>query len=297
MSRTDTSVPRFLACISALIATTASSCNRQPAPTASAPASPVRTRTASERHPATTTAPSPTIVAVDGDRPHTVTIDLGSGVTLPLVLIPAGAFTMGDEGALPVHAVTISKPFYLGRYEVTREQWQAVLGDDPSDFVGEANLPVESVSWHDCQAFLQKLHQLAPLYEFALPTEAQWEHACRAGSPQQFDVELERRMPDSAWYEVNARGTTHPVGLKQPNAWGLYDMHGNVWEWCADFFGDYPADPCVDPSGPPSGEHRALRGGSWNFCATFCRAAARNCARPDERYNYIGLRVAAGTRK
>ncbi len=175
-----------------------------------------------------------------------VAVDLGGGVNLDLVLISAGSFTMGstraDKYAIgderPSHRVQISKPFYLGKYLVTQQQWKAVMGNNPSQFQGLTN-PVDNVSWNDCQKFLKTLNGKVGGGSFSLPTEAQWEYACRAGSTTRYCFgDKESQLGDYAWYEDNNGNKTHPVGQKKPNAWGLYDMHGNVWEWCADWFDD-----------------------------------------------------------
>ncbi|MGO8689931.1 MAG: SUMF1/EgtB/PvdO family nonheme iron enzyme [Thermoguttaceae bacterium] len=234
-----------------------------------------------------------------------IAFDLGHGVKLELVRIPAGEFLMGspksDNNALgdekPQHRVQITRPFYLGKYLVTQEQWQAVMGSNPSGFKGPKN-PVENVSWDDCQEFLGKLRKKfgAGRGKFQLPTEAQWEYACRAGSTTRWCCgDSEAALGDYAWYNKNAKSRTHPVGEKKPNAWGLYDMHGNVWEWCQDLYGGdyYGSSPTKDPAGPTQGaygSYRVDRGGSWDLDAKDCRSANRSGDTPDSRYN-LGLRV------
>ena len=232
-----------------------------------------------------------------------IAVDLGSGVRLELVLIPAGEFLMGspesDKDAAPnekpQHRVRITKPFYLGKRLVTQEQWEAVMGDDPSRFEGPEN-PVENVSWDDCQRFLGKLNERFGVEagRFQLPTEAQWEYACRAGSRSRYWFgEDEGQLDKCAWCEKNSGGRTHPVGEKRPNAWGLYDMSGNVWEWCADWWdSDYYAhSPVDDPSGPATGSGRLGRGGGWNRPAGFCRSAHRGHGGHGYRSDNLGLRV------
>jgi len=214
-------------------------------------------------------------------------VDLGGGVTLDLVLIRPGTFTMGsDEGGDErAHQVTLTKPFYLGKYEVTQEQWQQVMGGNPSVFKGAKN-PVENVSWDDCQEFMGKLRKKVPGEAFRLPTEAEWEYACRAGTTGEYAGDLDAM----AWYDSNSGGKTHPVGGKKPNAWGLYDMHGNVWEWCADGYGDYPNGAATDPNGPNTGSIRVLRGGSWFHVGALCRSALRRWFTPVIRFDRVGFR-------
>ncbi|MEW6235804.1 MAG: formylglycine-generating enzyme family protein [Candidatus Omnitrophota bacterium] len=219
---------------------------------------------------------------------------------LEMVLILAGTFMMGspemekdrmdNEG--PQHQVTITKPFYMGKYEVTQEQWQAVMGNNPSHFKGN-NLPVERVSWDVCQTFIQKLNQMGQ-GTFRLPTEAEWEYACRAGTTTSFywgDDTSYTQIVEYAWYPGNADSKTHAVGLKKPNAWGLYDMSGNVWEWCLDRFGDYSSDAQNDPTGANKGDYRVVRGGSWNDISRLCRSANRSRSWPDVGDSIIGFRI------
>jgi formylglycine-generating enzyme required for sulfatase activity len=233
------------------------------------------------------------------EPPKELAVDLGGGVKLEMVLIPAGEFMMGDDKGYelekPVHKVTITKPFYLGKYEVTQEQWEAVMGSNPSWFKGPKN-PVQTVSWDDCQKFLDKLNAKTGGQggKFVLPTEAQWEYACRAGSTMQYCFgDDEARLGDYAWYTANSRHKAHPIGEKKPNAWGLYDMHGNVWEWCADWYdaGYYAGSPKDDPTGSTTGWYRVFRGGSWNNDARLCRSAFRNLDLPGTWFNYLGLRI------
>ena len=204
-----------------------------------------------------------------------LSLDLGGGVALECVLIRPGVFIMGDKSETPAHKVRLTKPFYMGKFAVTQEQWEKVMGANPSLFKG-AKLPVERVSWDDCQSFLTKLKAKVPGTDFSLPTEAQWEYACRAGTTTEYCFgDAEAALGDHAWYDGNSESKTHEVGKKKPNAWGLFDMHGNVWEWCSDWYGAYTAAEAVDPSGPSSGSSRVLRGGSWFFYASFCRSAFR----------------------
>jgi formylglycine-generating enzyme required for sulfatase activity len=225
-------------------------------------------------------------------------VDLGGGVKMEMVLVPAGEFKMGADKAgwdweKPVHKVRITKPFYLGKYEVTKEQWEAVMGNNPSRSKGPKN-PVESVSRTDCQEFLVKLNAKAGEQgsKFVLPTEAQWEYACRAESDKEYCMgDDEKQLGEYAWYEANSGDKAHPVGEKKSNAWGLYDMHGNVWEWCQDWFGTYGAEAVTDPSGPATGSSRVFRGGSWIAPAGSCRSASRSAHEPGGRYDFLGLRA------
>ena len=234
--------------------------------------------------------------------PKELTVDLGGGVKLELVLIPAGEFLMGSpdsekDGASDEksqHKVRITKPFYLGKCLVTQEQWEAVMGSNPSKFKGPKN-PVETVSWDDCQKFLGKLNakSAAGGGTFQLPTEAQWEYACRAGSKTRYSFGDDKtRLGDYAWYGKNSH-KPHPVGEKKPNAWGLYDVHGNVWEWCQDRYdgGYYAKSPMDDPTGPTGGSSRVIRGGGWLNPAGRCRSAYRYGNRPGYRSYTLGLRV------
>jgi len=254
---------------------------------------------------------SPPSPGPSGAPSKEVTLDLGGGVTMDLVLMPADEFLMGspeneagrdgDEG--PQHRVTIARPFYLGKYEVTQAQWQAVMGNNPSSFKGDAKLPVETVSWEDCQQFCQRLNErLAGAghgVRVRLPTEAEWEYACRAGSTGRFCFgDSDGQLGDYAWYGGNGGNQTHPVGRKKPNAFGLYDMHGNVWEWCEDWYHSSYSGAVDDGSAWTAGGElsaRVLRGGSWFNNPAYCRCAYRYGDRPADRGVDVGFRVAAGT--
>lgn len=227
------------------------------------------------------------------EPPKELTVDLGGGVKLDLVLIPAGSFKMGYNRKRPAHKVTITRPFYLGKYEITQEQWEAVMGNNPSHFKGPKN-PVEQVSWEDCQKFFLKLNAKTGGREgwFVLPTEAQWEYACRAGSTGKFCFgDDEKQLGEHAWHGGNSGTQTHPAGKKKPNAWGLCDMHGNVWEWCADRYGEYGTEAADDPSGPTTGTCRVVRGGSWCVDGNGCQSAFRNFDEPGERNSNLGFRA------
>lgn len=210
-----------------------------------------------------------------------------NSIGMELVLIPAGSFQMGAEKGeadeRPVRQVTISRPFYMGKYEVTQAQWQALMGNNPSLFQGDPQRPVEQVSWDDAQAFLKALTTKEGGARYRLPTEAEWEYAARAGSTAAYSFgDDATQLGKYAWYKDNAGDQTHPVGKMQPNAWGLYDMHGNVWEWVQDWYGPYSAGAVKDPQGPDVGTHRMRRGCAWNNAASICRTA--------NRYSVVGFR-------
>ena len=293
----------------------------------------------------------------------TLALDLGNGVKLDLVLIPAGKFTMGtpkpespeiggailsvaglaaliliavplaravrqrrrpqfslrwlillvavlgvaEYGAFrfwwaaeagnnywdsesPAHEVTISTPFYLGRYEVTQGQYDQVIGTNPSSFTGR-DLPVRMVSWDDAQDFCKKAGEKTNVI-VRLPTEAEWEYACRAGTTTRFcSGDSDSDLEGVAWYDANSSGRTHPVGQKKPNAWGLHDMHGNVWEWVQDFYGPYKSESATDPQGAAQGQYRLLRGGSCDSLPGGCRSTNRIRGNADRRFDVIGFRA------
>ncbi len=219
-----------------------------------------------------------------------------NSVGMAFISIPAGEFLMGsadgDADERPVHRVRISHPFYLGTYTVTQGQWQAVMGSNPSRFTGDPQRPVEQVSWDDVQSFLQTLNAREGGTRYRLPTEAEWAYAARAGSTTAYSFGDDAApLGQYAWYGDNAGRTTHPVGQRQPNAWGLYDMHGHVWEWVQDWYGAYPAAPAVDPQCPAAGADRVIRGGGWLNSARGCRSASRPKARPGYRAAYLGVRL------
>ena len=241
-----------------------------------------------------------TVLAQTAQPKESLAVDLGGGMSIEFVLIRPGSFMMGsmtgniDEK--PPHKVTLSKPFYLGKYEVTQEQWQAVMGRNPSQFKGPQN-PVENVRREDCQVFIGRLNKKAGAAVFRLPTEAEWEYACRAGSTTDFSFgEAETTLGDYAWYIANSGiASTHPVGQKKPNAWGLYDMHGNVMEWCLDGYGDYTGAAVTDPVGTAPISYRiprwVVRGGSWSDDAGDCRSARRNGREPGGWFFTLGFRL------
>ena len=296
--------------------------------------------------------------------PPTKTLDLGNGVKLELVLIPAGKFVMGSpeyekpvigqtmtgiSGVIlllvvavwlirarrnrkrpqffmglmlvmtfvaaigvwggvrwnealkhpdyftaehPAHRVTLTQPFYMGKYDVTQEQYQGVIGTNPSNFPGKDN-PVEVVSWDDAQAFCKKVTEQTK-DGVRLPTEAEWEYACRAGTTTDFySGDMDSDLDRVAWYAANSKRTPHPVGRKEPNTFGLYDMHGNVWQWCLDLWDEnyYVKSPTENPLGPDHGAARVMRGGSWRYIPVGCRSARRDWLDPDRRSYLIGFRV------
>jgi formylglycine-generating enzyme required for sulfatase activity len=224
-------------------------------------------------------------------------IVLGPQTKMQMVFIKPGSFTMGsptDERGRSTDEsqaeVTLSAPFWLAKTEVTQAQWEAVMGANPSHFKSP-NLPVENVSWDDAQSFLAKLNEKGILpegWKFALPTEAQWEYACRAGEKGPYSG---GSLEEVGWYDRNSGSKTHEVGQKKPNAWGLHDMQGNVWEWCADWYDD-TLKGGVDPTGPSSGDYRVYRGGSWFNDASRCRAAYRRRNFPGGRRFNLGFRPA-----
>jgi len=261
-------------------------------------------------------------------------IPLPQGVELDMVWIKPGTFTMGisenelstfipdvvkdivKEHEMP-HQVTLTKGYWLGKYEVTQRQWKAVMESNPSEFEGD-DLPVEQVSWEDAMEFCRKLtewernaERLPSGYEYTLPTEAQWEYACRAGTTSSLnsgkDVTTDDGICDDldevGWYWMNGGKKnwnggknpaicTHPGGQKKPNNWGLYDMHGNVREWCLDWYGDYPTSSVTDPKGANTGKDRVFRGGSWDSLPRGCRSALRGSAASDKRNHSLGFRLA-----
>ena len=227
-------------------------------------------------------------------------IDLGKGVKMKLALIPAGKFVMGSfttvngysEGEGPPHEATISKPFYMGVTEVTQEQYESVTGKNPSGFKSPKN-PVEQVSWDDAKAFCEALSKKTALV-VRLPSEAQWEYACRAGTNTRFSFgDEDKNLGAYGWYNINSDGKSHPVGLKKPNPAGLYDMHGNVWEWVRDWYTDefYASAKNVDPENTTVSKARVFRGGSRSRTPNDCRAARRHPCGFDFCRNELGFRV------
>ncbi|MHC4504034.1 MAG: protein kinase domain-containing protein, partial [Planctomycetota bacterium] len=249
-------------------------------------------------------ASPPVSTAADAGKAQpapTLVLDLGGGVTMEFVYIKPGVLTMGgDEDPewswqgveRPKHEVAITRGFYIGEYEVTQAQYEAVMGGNPSKWK-EPNRPVEQVTWHQAAEFCRRATERTRR-QVRLPTEAEWEYACRAGSTGRYCFgNDETGLGDYAWHGGNCGGQTHPVGQKKPNAWGLYDTHGNVWEWVADWYdaGYYAKSPREDPTGPDSGRDRLLRGGSWHSLRHLCRSAFRNYHRPSGRRSAHGFRT------
>ena len=219
-----------------------------------------------------------------------ITVD---GVSFKMIKVEGGTFQMGsengDEDEQPIHSVTLSG-YYIGETEVTQALWQTVMGSNPSEIKGD-NLPVERVSWDACQEFISKLNQKTGR-RFALPTEAQWEFAARGGNKSRgYEYSGSNNIDDVAWYTDNSSEQTHPVSTKMANELGLYDMSGNVSEWCADCYGDYSSSSQTDPVGPETGSNRVLRGGSWHGDGRYCRSTYRYINYPDIRYYYNGFRL------
>jgi formylglycine-generating enzyme required for sulfatase activity len=223
---------------------------------------------------------------------------------MKLVVIPGGEFLMGspdsDKNARsdekPHHSVRITKSFYLGMHEVTQAQYTGIMGQNPSRNKSLQDWPVDNVAWNDAVEFCRRLSGKEGV-TYRLPTEAEWEYACRAGSTTAWSCgDSESPLGDYACYAANSSQTTHPIGKRKPNAWGLYDMHGNVWEWCQDwydgsYYGQFQAGVAVDPQGPPTAAYRVLRGGGWNSNGLSCRSANRYGNAPAFRDQDDGFRV------
>ena len=225
-----------------------------------------------------------------------------NGVSFNMVFVEGGTFTMGatsEQGSdahdyeKPIHSVTLSD-YYIGETEVTQTLWQAVMGSNPSNFKGD-NLPVEKVSYEDVKEFITKLNQKTGK-TFRLPTEAEWEYAARGGKKSKgYKYSGGNNIDDVAWYYGNSNNKIHPVKTKQPNELGIYDMSGNVWEWCSDWYGDYTSASQTNPQGPSSGSYgsyRVFRGGTWSDFARYCRVSYRSFEDPSSRYCDLGFRLA-----
>ena len=261
-----------------------------------------QTTTAAKKQTTTTkpakkiSAPAPTI----GSSTYTPTVKTYevNGMTFQMVEVRGGTFTMGAtseqasdafDDEKPAHSVTLSS-YYIGKTEVTQELWQAVMDSNPSKFKGDRK-PVEQVSWNDCQTFISKLNSLTGK-KFRLPTEAEWEFAARGGIKSKgYKYSGSNTLDDVAWYLENSGETTHEVGTKSPNELGLYDMSGNVEEWCNDWYGNYSSSPSNNPTGPSSGSDRVSRGGSFGNSARFYRSSNRGNYTPGLRIGGLGLRL------
>jgi formylglycine-generating enzyme required for sulfatase activity len=240
-----------------------------------------------------------------------VAIELAPDVAMRLRWVPPGRFQMGSPASEmgrtdyegPQHWVELSSGLWLAETPCTQAEWEAVMGNNPSRFTGDGQRPVEQVSWEDCQEYCGKLNALCPDLGARLPTEAEWEYACRAGTatayndgsactePEGDDPALEKL----GWFNRNSGSSTHPVREKLANAWGIYDLHGNVYEWCSDYWSDnYRAETQQDPLGPTEGRDRVYRGGGWYLQALYCRSASRSGREPGFRWYWLCFRLAAG---
>ena len=229
---------------------------------------------------------------------NTITIPVKDGISIDMVRVEVGTFTMGATPEMedpynwekPTHQVTLTNDYYIGKYEMTQALWQAVMGSNPSRFKGD-NLPVEMVSWDECQEFISKLNSITGK-TFRLPTEAEWEYAARGGNKSRgYQYSGSNNISDVAWYDDNSGSKTHAVGSKQSNELGIYDMTGNVWEWCQDWYGSYSSSSQVNPIGANSGSNRVIRGGSWSGAAWGCRSSYRYGSSPGYRGSNFGLRL------
>ena len=242
-----------------------------------------------------TTASSTTGSTLSG---NTITIRVKKGISIDMVRVEAGTFTMGatpemkypEDREKPTHQVTLTNDYYIGKHEVTQALWQAVMGNNPSWFKGD-NLPVENVSWDDCQEFISKLNRITGKV-FRLPTEAEWEYSARGGKKSRgYQYSGSNNLSDVAWYEDNSDSKTHAVGTKQSNELGIYDMSGNVWEWCQDWYGYFSSSSQTNPAGANSGSNRVSRGGCWGYSAWYCRSSCRDIDSSDGHSYDLGLRL------
>ena len=228
-----------------------------------------------------------------------ISIPVSNGITIDMVKVEAGTFKMGATSEMkkpfkwekPVRQVTLTNDYYMGKYEVTQALWQTVMGSNPSRFKGSNNLPVECVSWDDCQEFIRKLNIMTGR-SFRLPTEAEWEYAARGGKKScGYQYSGSSNILDVAWYWDNSLDGTHVVGMKQANELGLYDMTGNVFEWCKDWYGAYRSSSLINPAGTASGADRVCRGGGWGSSMRCCRSSYRDYYPPNYRYGNLGFRL------
>ena len=238
------------------------------------------------------------IIGVNSSQQISSKTYTANGVSFDMMMVEAGTFTMGATSEMkdpyddekPTHKVTITNDYYLGKTEVTQALWKAVMGNNPSNFKGD-NLPVENVSWNDCQKFISKLNSMTG-QNFRLPTEAEWEFAARGGNnSNHYQYSGSNKLGDVAWYDGNSGSKTHAVATKLPNELGLYDMSGNVCEWCSDWYDNYSSSSQTNPIGPSSGSNRVARGGSWYLDAEDCRSSIRDSSSPVLSVYALGLRL------
>jgi formylglycine-generating enzyme required for sulfatase activity len=236
------------------------------------------------------------------NQPHNQSAEAAAGPAkqiLPItnmVPIKAGSFMRGK------FRVTLTHDFWIGKYEVTQGEYVALMTNNPSNFDGDPNRPVEKVKFNDAQAYCDLLTKresaaghIPSGYSYRLPTEAEWEYACRAGTTNQYSFGEDPKLADDyVWYLENSEGSTHPVGQKKPNPWGLYDMHGNVWEWCSDWFAPFAKKDETDPVGPPTSKFKVFHGGGWNHAIEFARPGNRIMMPPDNGIHFVGFRVVLG---
>ncbi|MCF0197481.1 MAG: SUMF1/EgtB/PvdO family nonheme iron enzyme, partial [Bacteroidaceae bacterium] len=239
-------------------------------------------------------APEPPVKPRPIKPANCLTVTVGD-MQYDMVRVDGGTFQMGGDAVdseadeKPAHNVTLST-FYIGLTEVTQAQWKAVMGSNPSEQKGD-DLPVENVTWEDCQTFINRLNNLSN-NRFRLPSEAEWEFAARGGKKSKgYTYSGSNDIGTVAWYGDNSEGTTHSVGSKEPNELGIYDMSGNVWEWCQDRYGKYRSEAQVNPIDPTSGPCRVNRGGCWGSQDRSCRPSFRGSDYPNDNYNYLGLRL------
>ena len=246
-----------------------------------------------------TTNTSSSVASGTSSSDNTITIPVKDGISIDMVRVEAGTFTMGATPEMQepfdcektTHQVTLTNDYYIGKYEVTQALWQAVMGYNPSFFNGD-NLPVEKVSWDDCQEFISKLNRITGK-TFRLPTEAEWEYAARGGKKSRgYQYSGSSNISDVAWYADNSGSKPHAVGSKQANELGIYDMTGNVWEWCQDWYSSYSISSQVNPTGADSGSNRVSRGGGWIDAVRFCRSSYRSYYTPGSRFYFLGFRLA-----
>ncbi|MBD3183285.1 SUMF1/EgtB/PvdO family nonheme iron enzyme [Candidatus Poribacteria bacterium] len=248
------------------------------------------------------------IASAGGSEIKEMAVELSGGASMDMIWIEPGSFIMGspedepgrEQNESPQHKVTITKGFWLGKYELTQAQWESVMGfrtwDNQVFVKRDENCPAVYLSWYHTQDFIEKLNSQADKHIYRLPTEAEWEYACRAGTQTAFsfgdDID---QLGDYAWYGRNTYNINeryaHQVGQKIPNPWGLYDMHGNVWEWVQDYYGEYTGEDQVDPKGPETGERRVFRGASFYYLGRFTRSAYRGYNSPRHRLFNLGMRL------